>query len=245
MATRSRSSASQDCLVSRLLDCLRRKLSIRRLEFLQADDAWTRLAKPIEKIRQPAPDVDGGVRWSGLLGAAQRAEHTRGLTSIAYGRAPLARGGANPGRVGVVSHEPEPSAEHPVKGRSPRVTDIPLARPAWDVSSIIRLWCGNFLEDAVIVWATSMPAADVERSGNSSSIKKRSSLAGISRSACQSPQRTNNQARTAFDRLARSTVERRAGVGAAGRTRATIRPRKDATSWISVHRGPPMRLSLI
>jgi hypothetical protein len=44
-----------------------------------------------------------------------------------------------------VSHEPEPSAGHPVKGKESRrrfdnrnrVTDIPLARPAWDVPAII------------------------------------------------------------------------------------------------------------
>jgi hypothetical protein len=36
---------------------LRWKLSIRRLEFLQADDVRVRLAKPDEKVRQAASDV--------------------------------------------------------------------------------------------------------------------------------------------------------------------------------------------
>jgi hypothetical protein len=44
---------SPDRLVSRVLDCLRRKLSIRRLEFLQADDVRVRLFEPVEKVRQP------------------------------------------------------------------------------------------------------------------------------------------------------------------------------------------------
>jgi hypothetical protein len=75
--------------------------------------------------------------------------------------------------------------------------------------------------------------------------KKGSSKAGINRSACRSPHRTNNQARTAFDWLARSTVERRAGFGGGRPDECSHPPRKDVASWISVHRGPPMRLSLI
>jgi hypothetical protein len=96
----------------------------------------------------------------GWLGAA-RAPRILGeaVTRSAYGRAPLARDGANPGRVGVVSHEPEPSAEHPVKGRSPGadlITAIASRIFHWHVRhgmcpQSARLWCGNFLGKAVIV----------------------------------------------------------------------------------------------
>src|ERR1700722_1315809 len=47
---------SPDRLVSRVFDCLRRKLSIRRLEFLQADDVWASRGEPVEKVREPAPN---------------------------------------------------------------------------------------------------------------------------------------------------------------------------------------------
>jgi hypothetical protein len=79
--------------------------------------------------------------------------------------------GRTPAAGGAVSHEPEPSAEHPVKGRSPGadlITAIASRIFHWHVRHGVcpqsfRLWCGDFLWNAVIVWTTPMPAADVEK----------------------------------------------------------------------------------
>jgi hypothetical protein len=57
-------------MIVRLPDCLRRKVGVRSLQFLKADNVGFRFAKPVKQIRQAAVDVvdveTGDFHWFGM-----------------------------------------------------------------------------------------------------------------------------------------------------------------------------------